>query len=78
MRNIREVIELCLENRASGGWELPEGYEVVQISVDAQENTAGASQCASGFCQVQTRLTNIQESRPAYFAKVLVGSFADR
>ncbi|MGH8013626.1 MAG: type II toxin-antitoxin system HicB family antitoxin [Candidatus Binataceae bacterium] len=35
LRNIREAIELCLENRLSEGWQLPEGYEIVQLSVDA-------------------------------------------
>jgi len=29
--NIREAIELCLENRASEGWELPSDYEVVRV-----------------------------------------------
>ena len=33
LRNIREAIELCLENRQSEGWELPAGYEIVQLSV---------------------------------------------
>ena len=33
LRNIREAIELCLENRLNEGWELPEGYEIVQVSV---------------------------------------------
>lgn len=32
LRNIREAIELCLENRLNEGWELPEGYEIVQLS----------------------------------------------
>lgn len=35
LRNIREAIELCLENRPSEGWELPDDYEIVQISVGA-------------------------------------------
>ena len=35
LRNIREAIELCLENRPSEGWELPDGYEIVQISIGA-------------------------------------------
>jgi predicted RNase H-like HicB family nuclease len=35
LRNIREAIELCLANRASEGWELPEDYEIVQVSVEA-------------------------------------------
>jgi len=25
LRNIREAIELCLENRVSEGWQLPKG-----------------------------------------------------
>ena len=33
--NIREAIELCLENRKSEGWELPAAYEVTQITVAA-------------------------------------------
>ena len=33
LRNIREAIELCLENRASEGWQLPKEYEVVQLSI---------------------------------------------
>jgi predicted RNase H-like HicB family nuclease len=33
LRNIREAIELCLENRASEGWDLPDDYEIVQVSV---------------------------------------------
>jgi predicted RNase H-like HicB family nuclease len=33
LRNIREVIELCLENRESEGWQLPNDYEIVQMSV---------------------------------------------
>lgn len=35
LRNIREAIELCLENRLSEGWHLPEGYEIVRVSVGA-------------------------------------------
>lgn len=35
LQNIREAIELCLENRLSEGWQLPEGYEIVQLSVGA-------------------------------------------
>lgn len=34
LRNIREAIELCLENRLNEGWQLPDGYEIVQLSVD--------------------------------------------
>jgi predicted RNase H-like HicB family nuclease len=33
LANIREAIELCLENRASEGWELPQEYEVVRLSL---------------------------------------------
>jgi len=33
LRNIREAIELCLENRRDEGWELPAGYEIVQLSI---------------------------------------------
>jgi predicted RNase H-like HicB family nuclease len=31
--NIREAIELCLENREIEGWELPRDYEVVRLPV---------------------------------------------
>ena len=33
LRNIREAIELCLENQESEGWELPANYEVVRLAV---------------------------------------------
>ena len=33
LTNIREAIELCLENRESEGWELPAEYEVVRVSL---------------------------------------------
>jgi len=33
LANIREAIELCLENRESEGWELPDSYEVAQIKI---------------------------------------------
>ena len=33
LNNIREAIELCLENRESEGWELPAEYEVVRVSL---------------------------------------------
>jgi predicted RNase H-like HicB family nuclease len=33
--NIREAIELCLENRESEGWELPAEYEVVRLSLES-------------------------------------------
>jgi predicted RNase H-like HicB family nuclease len=35
LKNIREAIELCLENRESEGWELPAEYEVVSVSLTA-------------------------------------------
>ena len=34
LRNIRETIELCLENRLSEGWQLPDGYEIVQMFIE--------------------------------------------
>jgi predicted RNase H-like HicB family nuclease len=33
LKNIREAIELCLENRSEEGWDLPAEYEVVRIPV---------------------------------------------
>jgi predicted RNase H-like HicB family nuclease len=33
LENIREAIELCLENRVKEGWPLPADYEVVRLSV---------------------------------------------
>jgi predicted RNase H-like HicB family nuclease len=33
LKNIREAIELCLENRKSEGWELPAEFEVVRLSL---------------------------------------------
>jgi predicted RNase H-like HicB family nuclease len=33
LENIREAIELCLENRIKEGWDLPADYEVVRLSV---------------------------------------------
>ena len=33
LKNIREAIELCLENRESEGWNLPAEYEVVRVSL---------------------------------------------
>jgi predicted RNase H-like HicB family nuclease len=35
LRNIREAIELCMDNRASEDWELPDSHKIVQISVGA-------------------------------------------
>jgi predicted RNase H-like HicB family nuclease len=32
LRNIREAIELCLENRLDEGWELPTDYEILRLS----------------------------------------------
>jgi predicted RNase H-like HicB family nuclease len=32
LKNIREAVELCLENRDGEGWVLPAEYEVVRIS----------------------------------------------
>ncbi len=34
LANIREAIELCLENRESEGWSLPPEYEVVNVEVN--------------------------------------------
>lgn len=31
LANAREAIALCLETRTSEGWELPRGYEVVDV-----------------------------------------------
>jgi predicted RNase H-like HicB family nuclease len=33
IQNIREAIELCLENRGSEGWQLPTEYEVVRLAI---------------------------------------------
>jgi predicted RNase H-like HicB family nuclease len=33
LANIREAIELCLENQSSEGWHLPERVEVTKIAV---------------------------------------------
>jgi len=33
LANIREAIELCLENREAEGWELPAEYEIVRLAV---------------------------------------------
>jgi predicted RNase H-like HicB family nuclease len=33
LENIREAIELCLENRESEGWELPADFEVVRVAL---------------------------------------------
>ncbi len=35
LENIREAIELCLENRESEGWELLKTYELASITVAA-------------------------------------------
>jgi predicted RNase H-like HicB family nuclease len=34
LANIREAIELCLDNRESDGWSLPSEYEVVNVDVN--------------------------------------------
>jgi predicted RNase H-like HicB family nuclease len=34
LANIREAIELCLENREREGWSLPSEYEVSSVEVD--------------------------------------------
>jgi len=33
LANIREAIELCLENQASEGWPLPSNYELVTLPI---------------------------------------------
>ncbi len=33
LRNIREAIELCLENQETEGWQLPADYEIVRVAV---------------------------------------------
>jgi len=33
LTNIREAIELCLENQSAEGWQLPEHVEVTKIAV---------------------------------------------
>ncbi len=33
LANIREAIELCLENQADEGWVLPEHVEITKIAV---------------------------------------------
>ncbi len=33
LRNIREAIELCLENREAEGWQLPGEYEIVRLAI---------------------------------------------
>jgi predicted RNase H-like HicB family nuclease len=33
LANIREAIELCLENREAEGWQLPAQYEIVRVAV---------------------------------------------
>jgi predicted RNase H-like HicB family nuclease len=40
LKNIREAIELCLENRADEGWELPAEYELVRLPI-VDEKAAG-------------------------------------
>jgi predicted RNase H-like HicB family nuclease len=33
LANIREAIELSLENRSEEGWQLPAEYEIVRVAV---------------------------------------------
>ena len=33
LQNIREAIDLCLENRDAEGWSLPTEYEIVTLSL---------------------------------------------
>jgi predicted RNase H-like HicB family nuclease len=33
LANIREAIELCLENRDNEDWDLPAEYEIVRLSI---------------------------------------------
>ena len=33
LANIRDAIELCLENQAAEGWHLPEHVEVTKVAV---------------------------------------------
>ncbi len=33
LKNIREAIELCLDNRTAEGWQLPAEYEIVRVAV---------------------------------------------
>jgi predicted RNase H-like HicB family nuclease len=35
LANIREAIELCLENREAEGWELPASIELAKVTVAA-------------------------------------------
>lgn len=35
LENIREAIELALENQTAEGWRLPETYEIVEVTVAA-------------------------------------------
>jgi predicted RNase H-like HicB family nuclease len=37
LQNIREAIELCLENRADEGWELPAEYEMVRLPITTEK-----------------------------------------
>jgi predicted RNase H-like HicB family nuclease len=34
LHNIREAIDLCLENREAEGWNLPSGYEIVTLPLE--------------------------------------------
>ncbi len=33
LANIRDAIELCLENQAAEGWELPDQIEITKVAV---------------------------------------------
>lgn len=33
LANIREAIELCLENQDAEGWQLPESVEVTKVAI---------------------------------------------
>ena len=33
LANIREAIELCLENQATEGWHLPNSFEITKVAV---------------------------------------------
>jgi predicted RNase H-like HicB family nuclease len=35
LANIREAIQLCLENREAEGWKLPSEYEFTRVAVGA-------------------------------------------
>lgn len=35
LKNIREAIELCLENQEAEGWQLPSDFEIVRLAIAA-------------------------------------------